>query len=61
MTLAFVFCRGELGLESAVSCSIMNCLGDFHVAPPEGDSWDFVSQESLVYDIFPICSIKLAS
>jgi hypothetical protein len=37
----------------------LDCMGDFHKTPPERDFWDFVSQEGLVYDIFPIYSINL--
>jgi hypothetical protein len=46
-------------MEFVVAGPILDCLGDFHRAPPERDFWDFVSQEGLVYDIFPIYSINL--
>jgi hypothetical protein len=47
-------------MEFVVAGPILDCLGDLHGAPPKRDFWDFVSPEGLVYDIFLICSIKLA-
>jgi hypothetical protein len=45
-------------MDFVVAGPILDCLGDFHGTPPLIDFWDFVSQEALVYDIFPICSIN---
>ena len=48
-------------MDFGVPEPILDCLGDLHGTPPQRDFWDFISQEGLAYDIFPIYSINLIS